>query len=808
MLPHLLKIALRNLAKQRAYALINVIGLAVGLASCILIALWVMDEISYDSHHDGADRIYRLSRDFRTQSGEVSLHLGNLAPPFGRHLMNEFPEVDVTRISYWGWDGIVLDTGTKKQTVSNFFFGDSTLWDVFTLPMVHGNPETALDAPFKVVLSESVARQLYGDINPVGSELRVIDDESYTIQVTGVFEDMPHNVHNRYEVIASQATVGVFWKGIDDNFGSNNWATYVKLPQGMDPAWFEAQLAPFVDKIMAPVWDDLPEGRTPWFYTQLHMWPLRDVHLKMHLDGMGQGGDMQQIYLLSFIALLILGIACINFMNLATARSAQRAKEVGLRKVVGARRRQLIGQFLGEAVLLSLLAMILAIGIVELVMPIYNDFTDKQLALTDRPLLTAVLFAAAALVGLGAGSYPALFLSAFRPARVLKGELRTAAGGKTFRTLLVGVQFAITVGLLVAVQVVTMQVHYARTCKLGLNEEQVLTAYMGGDMFRNWNSIRQRIEAIPGVENVGAGSRPPSSRLLDSGSAGYKPADGDSTLPFDVRVAVIHIDHGYFPTIEVPFAAGRNIDPARSVDSTESFIVNEATVRAMGIDSPQEAIGKYFYYSGRAGEIVGVVEDFHFESLHNRIAPIAFFYEGDENRNAMVRIRAGEVDRVVAELKAIWADYRPDHPFDWVFLDERYANLYEAEERAGRIYATFAGLALFIAGLGLFGLAAYMVERRTKEIGIRRVLGASEFSIIRLLNREYTVLVIVSAAAAWPFAWYMMQGWLEQFAYRIELGVPVFALSGLAALLLAWATVTFQAARAARMNPARTLRDE
>jgi putative ABC transport system permease protein len=805
MFANYLKIAFRNLVKSKTYALINILGLAVGMASCALILLYVQHELSYDRQHEKAERIYRVTREWFNADGTTSLHLGHVAPPAAPLLANDFPEVlHAVRLS--GQGRALLRFG-EKSFRERFFAADSEVFQVFTFPFLAGNPETALNEPNSIVISETAARKFFGKAEALGKILVLPtgDGVDLDLEITGVMRDIPENSHFHFDVAGSMRGLEMF-RGEEEfrDWGSNNYGTYLLFEEGCDVGRFVAEEIPaFLER-------HLGEDATTW--NMLHLQKLTDIHLHSRLDSEFEAnGNITHVFVLSAIAFFVLLIACINFMNLSTARSSTRAREVGVRKAVGAGRFQLIQQFLGESVLLASIALLLAMVLVELVLPSFSRFVGVELDFAPTENAGAFLgFVAIGLfVGVVAGGYPAFFLSSFQPAAVLKAGQRTGTGGSLLRRGLVIFQFVVTIALFIGVGVVRGQLDYCRSKDLGIDAERIVVFPSAGEMIEGYDFFRHRLMQHPAIVGVAASKRVPSAGLLDN--SGARVFDGEDVRQLDFRVANVRVSHDFIDTYGIELAAGRNFSVEFPTDATEAFVLNEAAVRKIGWPSAAAAVGKSFGYGDRRGQIIGVVEDFHYESFHKPIAPIVMLVIPDSFNNISVKIQSesgAEMGAALGFLEEIWREYRPEEPFDYSFLDERYERLYRAERNLGQLFGIFALLAISIACLGLFGLATFMAERRTKEIGIRKTLGASMMSIVLLLSGDSTRWVLLANLAAWPMAYFAMDRWLENFAYRVDLDWAIFALAGGAALAIAWLTVSYQAVRAALSNPIEALRYE
>ncbi|NUO80660.1 ABC transporter permease [candidate division KSB1 bacterium] len=801
-----LKIALRNLLRHKGYSLINILGLAVGMASCILILLYVHDELSYDQYHENADRVYRVTREWFNSDGTSSLHLGHVAPPIGPLLKNDFPEIVQMARLYSGGTPL-LRHGDKIFQENRFFFADPNIFEIFTLPLLKGDPKIALADPNGVVLTPALARKYFGDAEPLGQVLNL--DGRADLKVTAILQEVPANSHFHCDFLGSMKLLEqVFGESEFKNWSSNNYATYLLFPKNYQIENFKKAVPDFIGR-------HHPEGKEAIPKTTLHLQRLTDIHLRSQLDSeIEANGNIVYVYIFSAIAFFLLVIACINFMNLATARSANRAKEVGLRKVVGAERSQLIRQFLGETIVMALLALVLAVVLVEVALPKFNAFAAKALTLRSQSMLfvLASLLGVTLFVGIVAGSYPAFFLSHFQPMAVLKGQ-RIGSTRSRFRSLLVVFQFAISIILIVGMGIVYNQLEYCRNKNLGLNKEHivVLPVNSGEEIARRYPDMRNQLLQHPRIASVAASKRVPSGRLLDA--AGGKLLDGEKSTPLEFRIANVCVDHNFIPTYGIQMAAGRNFSMEFPTDATEALILNETAVKKIGWASPEVAVDQPFEYGSRRGRIIGVVKDFHYESLHQPITPIVMYLAPQNFNSVSVKIRADRPEDIAATLEFLkqkWQEYRPNFPFQYSFIDERYERLYQSEHRLGQIFGTFSALAVFIACLGLFGLASYTAEQRTKEIGVRKVLGASLGNIVLLLSKEFARLVAVATLVSWPIAYYAMSRWLQEFAYRININQQggTFLLAAALALVIAWMTVAYQSLRAAQTNPVEALRCE
>ncbi len=811
MLRNYLLIAIRNLRKHKAFSFINITGVAVGLACFLLIALYVTDELSYDRYNRQADQIYRVARTFLSTEGTPSLKLAQAAPPFGPLIKQDFPEVEqmVRTLNYSG----LVRYGEHSFNEQDIYFAEANLFKVFDIKLTSGNPDLALVNPFAILLSRPMAEKYFGTANqnhtggpaesPVGKTVRL--NNQFDVIVTGVFEPLPTQAHFHPEFLISFSTLNdnrVYGaEGLRTNWGNNSFNTYLLTKAGVDPQRMEAAFPAFQDRHVPA-----QEGRAPSTFSVLNLQKLTDIHLRSHTDSeVEPTGDISYIYLFSAIGLFILLIACINYMNLATARSAGRAKEVGMRKVVGALRAQLIGQFLSESLLLVLFALGIALLLVLLCLPALNEFTHKQLSVKQllNPIFLSVLVGVTLLTALVAGSYPAFFLTSFRPLGVLKGQIASAMRTGKLRQMLVVTQFSIAMVLIISTAVVYSQMTYIQNYRLGYQKEQMLLLPDVGDSTTSYETLRQQLIQTGIVRDMGRSSRIPSGRLLDSYNA--RTMTGDSMAPVNINLRALRVDHDFIPTYQINMAAGRNFSRAYPTD-TAMVVLNETAVRLLGW-TPEQAIGKPFQYGPAQGQIIGVTKDFHFESLHQQMAALAMVLTPRQLNWLSVPLK-GDIPAGVQRVEAVWKQFFPEQPFNYQFLDERFDRLYAREQTQQTLFSIFAGIAILISCLGLFGLSMFMAEVRTKEIGIRKVLGASEMSLVALFSKDFVKLVFVALFIAAPVAWYAMHTWLNDFAYRTDIHWWVFPLAGGLTMLIALLTVSFQSVKAALMNPVKSLRSE
>ncbi len=799
MLHNYLTIAIRSLLRYPAYTLINIVGLAIGLAACMLILRYVWDELSYDRYHPHADRVYRVVDDI--ESAGQTVRTAGSPSGWGPALKRDFPVIELfARVrgttSVW-----FIMHEEKRYYEKKVIWADPALLDIFSIPLVAGDPRTALTEPYSIVISEEMAFKYFGEEDPMGKVLRA--DNVWDFTVTGVMRNIPANSHLRPGMIMSLVTRDALYPdSLDEWEMHENRYTYIRLHENAAPDDLEAQLPAFVERNKTGRFRDSSKVLRP------SLQPLVDIHLHSHRDSeLEPNGDFRYVALFLVIAFLIPLIACINFVNLATARSAMRAREVGVRKVMGANRSQLLGQFLGEAILMTGLAMILAVALAHLALPGVNALAGKQLdfALSNGWVL-GTLAAGTLVIALAAGSYPAVYLSGFLPTEVLKGSLKSGTQGMGLRRTLVVIQFAMSIFLLVSTAVIYDQLEYIQDMRLGFNKEHVMVIPITGAIQRESTQLlRQRLAQMPGVVGMATTDGVPgeqSPRIMAVRSDKMSPED-------NLIVSVFSSDDQFLEVMEIGLAAGRNFPVELAMDTTMVILLNETAARKLGWEAPPDAIGmlvEWIEYRGTKGRVRGVMEDFHLQSIHEEIEPIVFIHYPLDFSDILIRIRPENLSDTIARIQEVWREVDSVYPLAYTFLDEDFDNLYRAERQLGTVFAVFAFLAIFVACLGLLGLASFSIQQRTREIGIRKVLGAAVSDIVLLLSKDFMKYVLLANAIAWPLAYLAMAQWLQNYAYAAGINFAWFVAGGLAALAIAWLTIGAHALAAAGRNPVNALR--
>lgn len=792
MFKNYIKIAFRNVMKSPGYSVINIMGLAVGITLCVLIFRFVSFELSYDRYHDDADRLYRVTLELA--GGRAIALTPSIVSPLFQQEISEVEEA-VRVYDYGAFRSVVLRNGDRVFEESSFAYADSSLFSLFDFELLYGDPATALVRPNTVVLSSRTASKYFGTENPVGRTISL--NNTTDLEVTGVMKEIPQNSHFRFDVIASLESRRNWGELNDTQLRGAQFYTYVKLREDANLQVVQSRVEEILSRYV--------EGS---FVTTLRFQPVTDIHLYSNVDHEFQPqGDIRYVMAAGFTALLILLIACINYMNLATARSARRSKEVGIRKVMGSDRQTIMKQFFGEAAFLTFVALIISLLLTELSTPWFASLIGRPLDAGISGLnLLMVIIAIGAAVTLFAGSYPALVLSSYNPAMVLSGG-KQSAGSAAFRKVLVVFQFSVSVFLIVGTLIVHNQIHFIQQRELGFNKDQVLSLTSYSEIESRFDLVEAELGRIPGVSGITMGSHSP----VEIGS-GYSLSVEGLELDPNFGARGLRARPGYLELFGMTMAEGRTLSDndfmaANRSDNPEySFIMNQTAAERIGL-SPEEVIGRRLTVNGRTGPVVGVVEDFHFNSMSTEIEPLLIFPEDGFNR-FFISLNTSDYRGTIRDISTAWSQLFPQFPFEYEFVDQQFDRLYRSEMQIGNLFTAFSILAIFIACLGLFGLASYMVEQRSREVGIRKVLGASVSGILALFSFDFMKLVGIGFLIGVPVAWFVMSNWLQNFAYRTDMGADILVIAGLITLIIALVSVGYQAVKAALLNPAETMRNE
>jgi len=804
MLKNYFKTAWRGLIRNKMSSLINLLGLTIGLASVIFILIWIQNELSYDAYNKNADRTYRVSREFLNSDGSTNLHLAAVALPFQPLLKESFPEIETT--TRFLQDNDVMRVGENKFTENKIIWSDDHFFDVFAITFIEGDARTALKEPNSIVITKEMAKKYFVNKDALNQTL-YYSDKQIPLKVTGVIAGMPTNAHFNFDFAISFVTLEQFLPKEDflNDWGGNNYFTYIVLKKNANAKMLEAKFPAFLDKIM-PIEGNGVKGSKG---NKLHLQKLTDIHLHSHLMGeAGINSDIKYVYIFGCIALFILLIACINYMNLASALALTRLKEVGVRKVIGAKRSQLFAQFFTESSLIIVISLLLSITTVILLMPAFENFNETMYTFSIQQYVLFGIGIVALLLGtvLLAGSYPSLYISSFRPVAILKGTFTKGNTKISLRKVLVVFQFTISISLIVAVLIISKQLNYMQNAELGFDKNWLITLPVNDSIKNNFETVKNILLRNSNIKNATFSSRIPSGQLLDEQGAMLE--INGSMQQINFRLACILTDFDYLKTFGMQIAAGRDFLKDMPTDSTNAFIINEAAVRAAGWLSDKDAVNKQIVYGGSKGRIVGVVKDFNFESLEKPITPMVFFITPIARRVFSIRLTGNNLQPTIQYIQNVWQQFAPNMDFSYTFLDDKLHNLYKAEQKLNTIYILFAAIAIFIACLGLFGLATFTAQQRTKEIGIRKVLGASTMTITSLISKDFIKLVVLALIIATPIAWWAMSQWLQNFAFHISINAGTFLSAGLLAIIIAIVTISFQAVKAAFANPVKSLRSE
>ena len=806
MLSTYFKIAIRCLGKNKAFSAINILGLSIGMAVCFIILLFVQDELSYDRFNVKANNMYRVI--FKANINGGKINESNVMPPVASALKNDYPEVkEVTRLRTLGNPRVLING--KRFTDASMVFVDANFFNVFTIPFLQGDPKTALQQPYSMVISKEMSQKYFGNENPIGRLIPFSKgNNSPPFTVTGVFDKIPSNSHFHFDLFGSMTSDP---DAKSDSWMTSNYFTYAVLQDGYDHKKLEAKLPGMVEKYMGPQIQQsmgvtLTQFRTKGNELGFALQPVTAIHL--YGDSVSEfepGGDIRYVYIFSAIALFMLLIACINFINLSTAGATKRAKEVGVRKVMGSRKQDLIKQFLLESVLVTAIALCISAILVQMALPVFNELANKKLTFNFQLRPVIYLTALGMIVSLLAGLYPAFFLSSFNPITTLKGKLTPQTNTYNFRSGLIIFQFFIAICLITGTIVVYQQMKFIQNTKLGYDKEQLLVLDNTWALGKNERVFRNQLLNDAHIENVTISGYKPAGPSFNNNALAY-PEGKENQL---MKTLEYNIDEQYIPTLGMQIVAGRNFSPAMQTDS-QAMIINETAAKAFGWGD--NAVGKRIIRDNtNRGHnvpytVIGVVKDFHFKSLHEAITPLLMVLNPETG--LIIKVKTKDIAGLLASMKQQWMAFNPEEPFSWSFMDELYNKTYKAEQTTSRILNIFAVLTIFVACLGLFGLATYTAEQRAKEIGIRKVLGASVTQVTSMLSKQFIKLVCIACIIAFPLSYWIMHQWLLDFAYRVHLSAWMFIAAGCIAILIALCTVSVQAVKAALANPVKSLRSE
>jgi putative ABC transport system permease protein len=798
MLKNLLKIAVRNILKDKTYSAINILGLTIGITCSLFLLMYILHELSYDRYHKNADNIYRIVSNIKEPDNAFTWAVAQI--PLAEELRDNYPEVK-NAVRFFGTGSTLFKNGDKQFTENEFYLADSTVFDMFSYEFIAGDQQTALDNPFSMVLTEKTAKKYFSDpASSIGQSLQNKQGEEF--KITGIMKDVPLNSHFRFDALISRNTRPQFL-GSWGNFGVS---TYIQLPAGYQLDKMYKSLDKVIKEKVNPIFDQFG------IKIKYELQKITMIHLHSKIqDEAEAGGDISYIYIFGAVAAFMLIIACINYMNLATARSVNRAKEVGVRKVMGSQRAQLIMQFLTESIVLALIALVVSLILIYALLPGFNTLANKELPFSyimQRPIILS-LVSVILFVGIVGGSYPAFYLSSFNPVNVLKGKLASKGGNVVFRKALVITQFAISIFMLISTLVVFDQLQYLRNKDLGFDKERVIKLSLNERELRDKAQVLvDRFKQVKEVAGVGMANSSPGEGI---GKNLMKVEDNDGKLS-DRGVDLFTADFDFVKTMGMEIVKGRDFSRDIASDTTFAVLVNESMVKRMAWRDP---LGKKFVFQGGPNgtniekHVVGVVKDYHQNSLYDAIEPLMIILN-KRNNYVFVRTEEGDVTQSLAAVEKAWKEIFPNYTFEYNFLDQDFDSQYKADEKRSQIFTAFSGLTIVIACLGLLGLAAFTTEQRTKEIGVRKVIGASVQSLVVLVSKEFFLLVGLGMLLAFPAAWYFTENWLQNFAYRIELGGEwlTFVVSALLAFIITLATVGYHVIRAASRNPVTSLRDE
>jgi putative ABC transport system permease protein len=806
MFKNYLKTAIRNLLRYKGFAIINISSLTIGIIGCLVIGLFVWDEWQYDKKIPGGENIYRVYE--QRKDNDNITYAAISAPAFATFLKRTYPEVDTTTRILMSIDKFLMEVGEKRNYEEKGWFVESSFFQIFPLKFSKGDPATALIEPKTIVLTEELAKKYFNNEDPINKTLYIDKD---TVTVKGVLAKLPDHFHLDFHYLVSLQTTGIPKQRME-RWTWHQFYTYVKLKPGTNVQQLQDKFQAHMKKEIFPTLTQTGSTFLPFFQ------PLKDIHLKSadFIYDNAVRGNQTYVKALTIIALFVLVIACFNFVNLATARSFRRAKEIGVRKVIGAERKQLIMQFIGETILLSVLSMLLAIVATFLIVPLLNQFTGKSIQFNPlaNPILGLIILAAGIVIGMIAGIYPALVLSGFQPIKVLKNmKLIGSGGGAWLRQALVVIQFSLSVLLIVSTTIVYRQTQFLNKTDVGFNKEQVVYFQVRGDLEKNLEAFKSELKRSPDIVSITSGYGLPGDLYAGDGVK-TTGVEGEKDRSANVFIG----DHDYAKTLGLRIIAGRDFSKDMATDENEAFLINETAVKEWGFGTPEKAIGQKISWDKwspkdtlnkiKRGKVIGVIEDFHYKSLHEKVTASVIQIYPEVVFAVAVKLRTADIKNTIAYINNVWGKFVPQFPLDYKFMDETYATMYKAEAKLSDLLWIFTIMAIVVGCMGLFGLAAFSAEQRTKELGIRKVLGANAFDIVGLLSKNFLVLVLIASLIAFPIAWWAMNSWLKDFPYRVDISWWVFGIAIVAALAIALLTVSFQAIKAALANPVKSLRTE
>jgi len=789
MIKNLLKIAIRHIRKHPGYSILNVLGLALGISSALFLIIYVSDEVSYDRYHENADRIYRVSSKITETDDQFTWNVAQI--PMGPQVVQDYPEVQ-SFVRFINMPRALYKFEDKEYIEENFYYADSTLFDIFTYKVIRGEVKSAVSDPKKIVLTETAAGRYFGSADPIGKTLTAGDN---TYEVTGVIEDVPSNSHFRFDAIAARNNLPK-QLGTWGNFGV---FTYLLFPQNMDVKAFETKIQGMYDAHMKTIFEPLKIN------IEYILEPITRIHLYSTNPGEPEPtGSITYVIIFGIVALFLILIAAMNYMNLATARSASRAREVGLRKVVGSRRGPLVVQFLSESLVLTIISLLISIILLIVLLPKFNLLAGKSfnLAILYSPIVIISVIAVIVVAGIFGGSYPAFFLSRFSAVTVLKGEITQGSAGSLFRKILVVIQFSVSVAMIVCTLIVFRQLKYLKNMDQGFNQENVVALQLNQGMARKYPVLKLALAENNEIKYVTSTNTP-----IGEGSAKaiFNMETDQGMAQRGINFAVV--DHDFINALGIKIVSGRDFQQDMPSDTIIGVVVNETLANRMGWS---DAIGKKVQLQDGAqinARVIGVMHDYHQTGMYNEIESLMLVYR-ERNNIIYVKLNGNNTEQVISFIENKWKEVFPDQPFEYTFLSDRFNRQFEADEKRGLIFTMFTILAILIACLGLFGLASYMVEQRTREIGIRKVFGADEGVIIRLISRDFIILVSISIIIAIPAAYYFMSNWLENYVYRTKIGISILAAAALLTIILTFITISYKAYQASVMNPASSLKTE